>query len=94
MHGPGGSQWHSAPFIPSDKLPLVIFGDGMFGKKNSVHIRGHKHGVVDVLWKVLKQKEKQGQIVAIKIDEFLTSQVSIEVLDNFIRSSFQLTTSV
>jgi hypothetical protein len=79
MQGPGGSQWHSAPFTPSDKLPLVIFGDSMFGKNNSVHFRGHKHGVADVLWRVLKQKEKQGQVVAIKIDEFLTSQVGTKV---------------
>jgi hypothetical protein len=42
---------------PTDKLPLVIFGDGMFGKKNLVHFGGHRHGVVDVLWRTLKQKK-------------------------------------
>jgi hypothetical protein len=61
---------------------LVIFGDGMFGKKNLVHLGGHRHGVVGVLWRKLKQKEYQGQVVAIRIDEFLTSQVSIMFVNN------------
>lgn len=84
IQGPGHSQWLPAPLTPTDKLPLVIFGDGMFGKKNFVHFGGHRHGVVDVLWRTLKQKEYQGQVVAITIDEFLTSQVSTNVCRQFI----------
>jgi hypothetical protein len=50
----------------------------MFGRKNLVHIRGKKNGVVGVLWKALKRKEREGKLVAIPIDEYYTSQVNID----------------
>jgi hypothetical protein len=72
-----------------------MFGDGMFGKMNFVHFGGHRHCVVDVLWRTIKQKEYQGQVLAIRIDEFLTSRVNKNVCREYnIRSSFQLTMSV
>jgi hypothetical protein len=59
-----------------------VFGDAMFGKKNNTAIRGKQVGVVNILWKMLKRKERLGELVAITIDEYLTSQARImEVLE-------------
>jgi hypothetical protein len=49
----------------------------MFGRKNPVHIRGKKNGVVVVLWKALNRKEREGKLVTIPIDEYYTSQVNM-----------------
>ena len=49
----------------------------MFGKKNNTAIRGKQVGVVNILWKMLKRKERLGELVAITIDEYLTSQARI-----------------
>ena len=53
----------------------------MFGRKNLVHIPGKKNGVVGVLWKALKRKEREGKLVAIPIDEYYTSQVNMMTVD-------------
>ena len=80
MQGPGHTQWVPAPYTPTDKLPLIIFGNAMFGtKKNSVHFSGHRHGLVDVLWRTIKKRERQGHIIAIEINEYLTSQVRAHI---------------
>lgn len=79
MQGPGRTQWVPAAYAPTRKLPLVAFGDAMFGKKNAVHFSGHRHGLVDVLWRTLKRRERQGQLIAITLDEYLSSQVSTNV---------------
>jgi hypothetical protein len=52
----------------------------MFGRKNAVHFSGHRHGLVDVLWKVMKRQECQGHLLAITIDEHFKSQVTITLL--------------
>jgi hypothetical protein len=73
--GPGPRHWKPAPFQESSKAPLIIFGNAMFGRKNLVHIPGKMNGVVGVLWKALKRKEREGKLLAIPIDEYYTSQV-------------------
>ena len=50
----------------------------MFGR-DGVPIKGHMSGVVGVLWRKLKQKEKLGELVAIPVDEYYTSQVKIKL---------------
>ena len=61
--------------MPS-KPPIIAFGDAMFGSKNHIHLKGQPVGVVGVLWKMLKRREKLGKLVVVPIDEYLTSQVS------------------
>jgi hypothetical protein len=48
----------------------------MFGIKNHVHLKGKPVGLVGVLWKMLKRRERLGKLVVVPIDEYLTSQVS------------------
>lgn len=55
-------------------MPLLGFGDAVFGKSN-VKLRGKKPGLVDAMWKVLKQRERRGELVAVSVGERCTSQV-------------------
>lgn len=55
-------------------MPFVVFGAGMFGK-DGAPLKGQKSGVVNILWKELKKREANGEVVVVKIDEYLTSQV-------------------
>jgi hypothetical protein len=71
--------WSPASFIKSTKIPLVIFGNAMFGHNNSTHFKGKQHGIVDKIWKELKRRERAGELIAITIDEYLSSQVSIGI---------------
>ena len=45
----------------------------MFGK-DSVKIKGVRTGVTGVLWRFLKRREKEGDLLAIEIDEYKTSK--------------------
>ncbi|KAI9596177.1 hypothetical protein BDF19DRAFT_422178 [Syncephalis fuscata] len=56
-------------------MPLIVFGDAMFGKQNNVY-KGHRSAVVNRCWQMLKRRECRGDLVAIKIDEYLSSQKS------------------
>lgn len=49
-------------------MPLVFFGDGMFGKDCN-RIKGHESGVVGILWKMLKRREARGEIALVTISE-------------------------
>lgn len=63
-------------------VPLVVFGDGMFGKDN-VKMKGHRSGVVGKLFKTLKKREAEGHLIVVTIDEFKTSKIcSFYSLDN------------
>ncbi|KAH8556370.1 hypothetical protein BGW37DRAFT_472249, partial [Umbelopsis sp. PMI_123] len=53
---------------------MIVFGSAMFNKVG-VPMRGQRVGVTNILWKTLKRRERQGHLVAIAIDEYLTSQV-------------------
>jgi hypothetical protein len=90
MHSVSGAQnednvirrlkaWSPAPVIKSPKIPLVIFGNAMFGHNNSMHIKGKQHGIVNVIWRELKRRERAGELIAVEIDEYLSSQVSIGI---------------
>lgn len=70
-------KWAKAKFTPNSegKLPLVVFGNGMFGKDN-VPMKGHRPGLVGVLYRMLKRREARGELVVVIIDEYLTSQVT------------------
>jgi hypothetical protein len=68
-------RWRAAPFTEPAKIPLIAYGNGMFSK-DGVPIKGHMAGVTGILWRKLKQQEKLGQLVAIPVDEYYTSQVS------------------
>lgn len=57
-----------------DKMPLIVFGDGMFGK-DGVKIKGHESGIVGILYRMLKRREARGEAVIVTIDEYRTSQV-------------------
>ncbi|KAI7903267.1 uncharacterized protein BX663DRAFT_508022 [Cokeromyces recurvatus] len=56
------------------KLPLVVFGAGMFGK-DLVHYKGLRSGVTELFYKTLKRRESNGDLIVVTIDEYLTSQV-------------------
>lgn len=56
-------------------MPLVVFGSGMFGK-NNVKIKGHRAGLLNVLYRMLKRREARGELAIVTIDEYLTSQVN------------------
>jgi hypothetical protein len=41
--------------------------------------KGKQHGIVDKIWRELKRRERAGELIAITIDEYLSSQVSIGI---------------
>ncbi|ORE22441.1 hypothetical protein BCV71DRAFT_286484 [Rhizopus microsporus] len=57
-----------------EKIPVVTFGSGIFWKK-SMKFKGHRIRVTDVLYRALKRKEAQGDIIVVTVDEFRTSRV-------------------
>ncbi|KAI7900524.1 uncharacterized protein BX663DRAFT_517920 [Cokeromyces recurvatus] len=56
------------------KVPLVVFGVGMFGK-DLVHCKGLRSGITELFYKTLKRREINGDLIVVTIDEYLTSQV-------------------
>jgi hypothetical protein len=46
----------------------------MFGGKNSVPMAGKQHDIVDMIWREIKKRENAGELVAIPIDEYLSSR--------------------
>lgn len=59
--------------LDESRVPLIVFGDGMFGK-DRVKLKGHRNGVVEKLYRTLKSKEAEGQLIVITIDEYKTSK--------------------
>ena len=57
-----------------NKVPLIVFGNGMFGK-DLVKLKGIRCGVVGVMWRCLKKREAAGDLLVVPIDEFRTSRV-------------------
>ncbi|EPB81929.1 hypothetical protein HMPREF1544_11350 [Mucor circinelloides 1006PhL] len=43
------------------KIPLIVFGAGMFGK-DAVKLKGHRCGVVGKLFRTLKRREAEGRL--------------------------------
>ncbi|KAL1933262.1 hypothetical protein VTP01DRAFT_7352 [Rhizomucor pusillus] len=62
-------KWAKAKFTPNSegKLPLVVFGNGMFGKEN-IPMKGHRSGLIGVLYRMLKRREARGELVVVIID--------------------------
>ncbi|KAI8971783.1 hypothetical protein BDF20DRAFT_838074 [Mycotypha africana] len=56
------------------RVPLVVFGDGMFGK-DSVKLKGLRCDVVGALFRALKRREAAGNLLVLMIDEFKTSKI-------------------
>ncbi|KAI9595721.1 hypothetical protein BDF19DRAFT_422584 [Syncephalis fuscata] len=54
-------------------MPLIVFGDAVFDKQSNVY-KGHRSAVVNRCWQMLKRREHRGDLVAIKIDENLSSE--------------------
>ncbi|KAI8973180.1 hypothetical protein BDF20DRAFT_945378 [Mycotypha africana] len=70
------NKWKPEPFSVGDtkNIPLIVVGNGMFGK-SAMPIKGHKTGVVGVLWRALKRREAAGDLLTITIDEYKTSRI-------------------
>ncbi|GAA5812184.1 hypothetical protein MFLAVUS_005634 [Mucor flavus] len=67
-------KWKPAPYLESKtKIPLIVFGAGMFGK-DAVKLKGHRCGVVGKLFRTLKRREAEGRLIVTTIDEFKTSK--------------------
>ena len=74
-----------------EKIPVVTFGSGIFWKK-SMKFKGHRIRVTDVLYRALKRKEAQGDIIVVTVDEFRTSRVQDYSL-NILLNSLQVCSS-
>lgn len=57
-----------------EEIPVVAFGSGMFGK-DSVKFKGNRTEVTGILYRALKIRERQGNIIVIIVDQFRTSEV-------------------
>jgi transposase-like protein len=68
-------KWRPAKFQQEkSKIPLVIFGSGMFGK-DLVKLKGIRCGLTGVFWRTLKKREAAGDLIAVTIDEHKTSRI-------------------
>lgn len=70
-------RWEKRKVNPDNdgKMPIIVFGAGMFGQVGKRRYKGHPSGVVGKLWKSLKSRERQLQCLVVTIDEYLSSQV-------------------
>ena len=77
MQGQGPKEWKPARFQPTTakKMPLIVFGDGMSGRNAWGAKRGNRAPVVGICRRLLKRRERRGELVVVEIDEYLTSQV-------------------
>jgi hypothetical protein len=44
---------------------MVVFGNGMFNADNVVKFEGHRAGIVNIIWKEIKPKERNGELLAV-----------------------------
>ncbi|ORE03663.1 hypothetical protein BCV72DRAFT_264421 [Rhizopus microsporus var. microsporus] len=61
---PEKQWWPQRNLYDREKIPVVAFGSGMFGK-DSIKFKGHRTGIT----------ERQGDVIVITIDEFRTSKI-------------------
>lgn len=67
-------KWKPLPFRQNkEKCPLVVFGDGVFGK-DMVKLKKLRCGVVGKLFLALKKRQAAGELIVLTIDEFKTSK--------------------
>ncbi|CEP20193.1 hypothetical protein [Parasitella parasitica] len=75
-------KWKPLPFREEkENCPLVIFGDGVFGK-DMVKLKNLRCGVVGKLYLTLKKREAAGELIVLTIDEFKTSKTCSSCFDN------------
>ncbi|CEP07343.1 hypothetical protein [Parasitella parasitica] len=75
-------KWKPLPFREEkEKCPLVIFGDGVFGK-DMAKLKNLRCGVVGKLYLTLKKREAAGELIVLTIDEFKTSKTCSSCFDN------------
>jgi hypothetical protein len=55
-------------------MPLIVFGAGCHGK-DSVRLKGHRNGITDKIYRRLKQRDRNGELLLLDIDEYRTSKV-------------------
>ena len=67
-------KWKPVACSKKRKIPLVALGDAKWGKRRW---RGSLPGLSGVLRRKLQEAERQGRLVVVNIDEYLTSQVSV-----------------
>ncbi|KAL1935760.1 hypothetical protein VTP01DRAFT_4900 [Rhizomucor pusillus] len=53
-------------------MPLIVFGDGMFGK-DGVKIKGHENGIAGIPYRMLKRREEREEAVIVTINEYRLS---------------------
>jgi transposase len=66
-----GKKWKSSALQTDNKIPLIGFGAVKFAPT----MKGKLAGLAERCRHVLRKAERQGRLVMIDIDEFLTSQV-------------------
>lgn len=68
-------KWRSHPFREErTKCPLIVFGDGVFGK-DMVKFKKLRCGVVGKLFLALKKRQAAGGLIVLTIDEYKTSKI-------------------
>ncbi|GAA5814925.1 hypothetical protein MFLAVUS_008428 [Mucor flavus] len=69
-------KWKPSMFHEKDKskVPLIVFGNEMFGK-DLVKLKGLRCGVVGIMWRCLKKREAAVDLVVVTVDEFKTSRI-------------------
>lgn len=46
-------------------MPMVVFGNGMFNADNVVKFEGHRAGITNIIWKEIKIRERNGELLAV-----------------------------
>ncbi|KAI8088099.1 uncharacterized protein B0P05DRAFT_531438, partial [Gilbertella persicaria] len=57
-------------FQYKQKVPLIVFDSGMFGKDH-VTMKIVQTGVTGLLYRTLKRRERTGDLLVVDIDEYL-----------------------
>ena len=53
---------------------MVAFSSGMLGK-DCLKFKGHRAGTTCVLYKALKRRKRQGDVMVVTVDEFRPSRI-------------------
>ncbi|KAI8077399.1 uncharacterized protein B0P05DRAFT_544915, partial [Gilbertella persicaria] len=57
-------------FQYKQKVPLIVFGSGMFGKDHA-KMKTVRTGVTGLLYRTLKRRERAGDLLVVDIDGYL-----------------------
>jgi hypothetical protein len=68
-------------------VPQIVFGTGMVGK-DSVKLRGLRHGVTGMFYRTLKKREKESELLVVPIDVFKMTRIcNISKIDTLYKAS-------